>query len=155
MSTQLEHRNSKWEPSCCWGATVLTETPKASVRENNQSRSRTFCSIPKIDTNTVIKLGETQWCKFFSPLQVTTSSLRPSTCRRMILWWSKTTGRPCFPSTFPTNRPLVPTTTWATWGRIRWSGSMNFPARMKGGQHAVLPLPWCHMSYRYLKTGGL
>lgn len=120
--------------------------------KSNQSRSRwTFDRVQKLDTNTVTKLGESHWYKFPSPLQVTTSSLRPSTCRRTISWWSKMTGRPCFPSTYLTNHPPVPTTTM--WGRIQWSGSMRFPIRMKGGHCAVLPLPWSHMSY--LKTGGL
>lgn len=144
-------RNTKWEPSCC-GATVLAERPKVSVGKSNQSRSRwTFDRVQKLDTNTVTKLGESHWYKFPSPLQVTTSSLRPSTCRRTISWWSKMTGRPCFPSTYLTNHPPVPTTTMR--GRIQWSGSMRFPIRMKGGHCAVLPLPWSHMSY--LKTGGL
>lgn len=79
-------------------------------------------------------------CLFLSS-QVTSSSPRPSTCRRTISWSSPTTGPRCSPPTSPTARPPVPTTTWASLATSRRPGSTRSRIKMNG-EHLIVAEWW-------------
>lgn len=70
--------------------------------------------------------------RLFLSSQATSSSPRPSTCRRTTSWSSPTTGRRCFPPTSPTARPPAPTTTWASSATTRCPGSTRSRIRTSG-----------------------